>query len=185
MQFRRSGKHTVEIVLSPEELDSLKLYPDNLDYEDPITRRILTGLLQRAADQTGLRLETGEFLVETGQSSGNTVLTITQKKKETVPEQIQVCRFDGCEEMLSGCIKLAVSGRCSGRHSSLYVWKGSYYLVICPGSEQSEAVRGLLLEYGHCALHGFLAAGTLFEHAACLLEEEALETLERYFSPAT
>lgn len=172
-------------MLSPEELNSLKLCTDNMDYEDPVTRRILTGLLRRAAKETGLRLETGEFLVETGQSSGDTVLTITQKKKETVPEQMQVCRFDGCEEMLSGCIKLALSGKCSGRYSSLYAWEGSYYLAVCPAPEQSAAVRGLLLEYGHCALHGPLAAGTLFEHADCLIEEAALETLERYFSPET
>ena len=157
MQFRRSGEDTVEIVLSQGELCALKLHPDTMDCDDPITRRILAGLLQKAAKETGLCLEAGEFLVETDRCLEKTVLTITRKKEREAPERLQVCRFDGCEEMLSCCIQLAKSGRCRNEDS-------------------------LLLEYGRCALYGAQAAGVLREHASCLIADSALKTVERYFS---
>lgn len=182
MQFRRSGEDTVEIVLSQGELCALKLHPDTMDCDDPITRRILAGLLQKAAKETGLCLEAGEFLVETDRCLEKTVLTITRKKEREASERLQVCRFDGCEEMLSCCIQLAKSGRCRNEDSSLYVWEDRYYLIVCPRQEQSDKVKALLLEYGHCALYGAQAAGVLREHASCLIADSALKTVERYFS---
>ncbi len=61
MKFRQTGEGTLEILLSTGELSALELGTKPLDGSDPLIRRILTRLIRRAEQETGIPLCAGTF----------------------------------------------------------------------------------------------------------------------------
>lgn len=181
MEFRQSGENTVEVLLNRGELTALELLPENMDCQNPLTRRILVRLLQKSAKEIGFCVGEGEFVIGLSRTKEGATLTLT-RTEDTQNKLQQVYRFGGSEEMITGsvCLCREFEGRLG--KSSLYEMEGRFYLTLCPQKEDCDAVKGLLLEYGSKAQRDALAAGALQEHARCLIEDTALQTLSQYFS---
>ena len=63
MKFRQLGPHRVRINLSRDELDTMGLSYDMLDYSSARTRALLFSLLEKACADTGFK-PAGRVLVE-------------------------------------------------------------------------------------------------------------------------
>lgn len=183
MKFKKTGKNAVEIILSQGELSALELCPPQMDCTDPLTHKILCRLLQRAAKETGLCLTGSDFLIEVSDAQEGAVFTLTRVDGEETQTQqlVQVYCFDSSEEMIQSGIHLHRGFGSRLGKNSLYKWEKKYYLSLSPLKEDCALVKGMLLEYGGKAQHDALADGILKEHAECLIQDTAAQTLEQYF----
>lgn len=178
MEFKKSGQDILEIILTSKELDAWELYPEQLDEQDPLTRKILSRLLHKASEESGFYTGEGEFLIEVSKDKEKTIFRLTRISEPS--GQIQVFRFFGSEEMLGGALRLyELIGK---KQSSLYQMGKYYYLIVILPKEKIAAARELMHEYGSCALHAEHAAAVLEEHARCLMEDSALSRLNHHFS---
>lgn len=185
MKFRQTGEGTLEILLSTGELSALELGTKPLDGSDPLTRRILTRLIRRAEQETGIPLCAGTFLVELASVQEGAVLTVRRALPPSHREEPrQVYRFCDSEAMIRACLALGKQLPDSVRDSSLYEWDGWFYLSVVPAQAESSPLQGLLLEYGSRARRDALAEGMLREYAGCLIRENAVQTIRHFFGGA-
>lgn len=182
VRFRLKNDHSIEVILCREEACNYGIDEEDFDCATPETQTLLSGILQKARKETGALPQKGDFILQIYKQDEDTILSFTLESPTEEEQRQEVCCFRDSENLIvcSQCLYKKFGE--SLTQSSLFALKGKYYLTFCFPKEKRSAVRGLVLEYASLADHANLAKGTLSERAKCLIENDAVAVLCRYFN---
>ncbi|MBO5798034.1 MAG: adaptor protein MecA [Clostridia bacterium] len=173
MQMECSGNGCLSLILSEEELARLGLSFEELDQQNPKTRRMLRTLLQLARRRTGFAPK-GALLVEALPLEGGCLLLVSPKDP-ILPAAASPTVFwvaDG-----DALLQIAAGGPLThplGEGSSLYRGQEGFWLILYGG-----ATAPVLLECGQELADGATAAAYAAEHGEPLFIGDALPRLRR------
>ena len=188
MKFRQLGPHRVRINLSRDELDTMGLSYDMLDYSSARTRALLFSLLEKACADTGFK-PAGRVLVEAyPDESGGCRIEFSgsagaaQRWRVKRSAQLSVIyAFDDVDTLIACAVKLF--GRCAQRirKSALYHTGKNWTLAVYPARERQDDTLMLLDEFARRCGEGTLAKAWLGEHARTVVDDNAVGLLCAYF----
>lgn len=188
MKFRQLGPHRVRINLSRDELDTMGLSYDMLDYSSARTRALLFSLLEKACADTGFK-PAGRVLVEAyPDESGGCRIEFSgsagaaQRWRVKRSAQLPVIyAFDDVDTLIACAVKLF--GRCAQRirKSALYHTGKNWMLAVYPARERQDDTLMLLDEFARRCGEGALAKAWLSEHARTVVDDNAVGLLCAYF----
>lgn len=184
-------QRTVKITLNEDDLDEMALSFHDMEESGVCTRQTVLGLISKIKDETSLDLTGSKLFIEAfPDANGGCVLyvnlidrargKIQNSKPETPFNTPLVFRFDGLTPLLDSCERLFAQYSHLVRKSSLFLLDQSYYLAICSYLKADEKLTHLLSEYGRFFGKGEIKLSFLKEHAACIVEDTAVETLADY-----
>lgn len=188
MEFRQLGPFRVRINLSRDELDTMGLSYDTLDYGSARTRALLFSLLEKARADTGFE-PVGRVLVEAYpdegggcriEFSGSSAAVRRWRVKRSAQLPV-IYAFDDVDTLIACAVKLF--GRCAHRiqKSALYHAGKSWLLAVYPARERQDDTLMLLDEFARRCGEGALAKAWLGEHARTVVGDNAVGLLCAYF----
>lgn len=184
----------LKITLTGAELRRFSLSYDQLDYDDPATRRALGALMAEASAETGFAFQPGRLLIEVfpapaggcemyftlladpdgpspgageGLQSGTAAVARQRKLRLKRPAgAAYTFEFENADHMLAAMEQL-YSTPAAGADSDLYAWGNRYRLILRP--RQGERFSPLVLgEYSAAFYHTAAAAAYTAEHGRLL-----------------
>lgn len=178
MQIDLSDSGCLTLLLSDEELAALGLSFEELDYDNPQTRRMLHSLLQLARQETGCPLN-GTLVVEALPLEGGCLLLVTPEEtplldEHTAPAVFWIADVDALLQLAAAWPHTAHP---FGASSSLYrlATDDDAFLLVLYGGEEAEA----LYECAEPVADGLAAAAWAAEHGDALFIGDALPHLHR------
>lgn len=188
MEFRKLGPRRVRINLSRDELDTMGLSYDTLDYSSARTRALLFSLLEKACVDIGFE-PAGRVLVEAyPDESGGCRIEFSGSVGAARRWRVKRCTqlpviyaFDDVNTLIACAVKLF--GRCAQRiqKSALYHTGKNWVLAIYPEQERQDDTLMLLDEFAQRCGEGALAKAWLSEHAQTVVDDNAVGLLCAYF----
>lgn len=191
MEFKQINTRCLQIELTKEDLQTMDLTYETIDYQKAQTRALILSLLETARMTTDFQPDTRVFIeVYPNEEGGCTIYFSDIDEDEKEPKRWRVRRrvtspvvyaFDDIDILISGSVKLF--HRCSHRirKSALYRIGESWRLVIYPLDVLENITLSFLDEYAPRCGEGELAAVWLEEHAEKVLTENAVDLLSAYF----
>lgn len=184
---------TVKVVLSKNDMEGYRLTYEEMDYNNPDTRRVILRLIEQIKKEVAIDLSQGKLFIEAfPYADGGCILYVNVldvEKAGTPPGKHRtsfdtplIFAFDNLDSLA------ALSGRLNRRYShvilknSLYYMEGSYYLMIYTYFKMDSQITHLLNEYGRFAGKGAVRSSFIQEHAKELLKADASQTIERTLS---
>ncbi|HIZ84561.1 MAG TPA: adaptor protein MecA [Firmicutes bacterium] len=182
----------LKITLTGAELRRFSLDYEQLDYENPLTRRALSALMAEASAETGFRFQPGRLLIEAFPApGGGCELYFTMLADPDGPAaDIQPARafpvsgerrlrlrrtggavytfeFAGADDMLAAMEQLYSRPETAAAESDLYIWGDGYRLIYRPRPEDRFAPRQME-EYASAVYRTAAAAAYTAEHGRLL-----------------
>lgn len=195
MKIEPLDDKTVKVVLSKVDMDGFQLTYEEMDYQNPETKRVILHLIDEIRDQVDIDLSEGKLFIEAfPYADGGCILYVNvldtargtdvrlPKKHRTSFDTPLIFVF----EDLSSLSALAV--RLNARYShvilkdSLYLLDHKYYLMIYTYFKMDNEIIHLLGEYGRFYGKGAVRSSLIKEHAKELLKSDAAQTLEKYLT---
>lgn len=189
MRIEQIDQQTVKVVLTQDDMDSFDITYEEMDYQDPNTKRVLMELLQRIRDEMQMDLGGGRLFVEAfPYLDGGCVLYICNIPAEGDKRARPVKKPSGFNtpivfEFENLSLLTAACGRLIQRYnhiilkSALYLYEEKYRLLLYSYFKQDEKLIALVSEYGRYVGKGAVQSSFVKEHAKLLLESNAVETL--------
>lgn len=179
MQIDLSGNGCLTLLLSDEELASLGLCFEEMDYNTPQTQHMLHALLQLARQETGCPLA-GALTIEALPLEGGCLLLITPEDDEppALPTVWQLFDADALLQLAAAWPDAPSTLRENSALYRLHDHARSFVLVMY-GSAQPP----LVAEYGRRIGQGLGAAAWAAEHGDPLFIADALPRLHRLVQP--
>lgn len=182
---------TVKITLNEDDLDEMALSFQACDGSTNETKRAVLSLITKIKDETELDLTGGKLFIEAfPDANGGCVLYVNvidrgrgslRCKKTSVEFNTPlIFRFDTLQGLLDACGRLFSQYSHLIRKSSLYLLDQTYYLSVCSFLKTDEKLIKLLGEYGRFFGKGDIKNSFIKEHAKCIIEDAAVETLVDY-----
>lgn len=171
MQMECSGNGCLSLILSEEELARLGLSFEELDQQNPKTRRMLRTLLQLARRKAGYAPK-GALLVEALPLAGGCLLLVSPKEPPLPAVASPTVFWVAGEDALLQIAAAAPAAHPLGESSSLYRGEGGFWLVIYGG-----VISPVLFECGNELAEGDTAAAMAAEHGEPLFIGDALPRL--------
>lgn len=186
MDFTLIHENKLKVILSAEDMLSLELDYDEMDYTDPTTRKALLYLLENAKNQVGFSPRKAKLFIEVYPcEGGGCVLYFTNLRTpaRTAGPGMEpvVFAFDDADTLIEGACK--VFERYSHRiyKSSLYLLEGVYRLVVFPLDYSDRLSVYFLSEYAEKLGEGEMLAAFTEEHGEELIRDTAIDTLAEHF----
>ena len=191
----------LKVKLSPDDMKNLSISCDNMDYDDTSTRRAFWDILDKAKEKTGFDAARERVFIQVYPSRDGgcdmyvtkaSALENTEKVSvKSMPSPVKsqkwlVYSFNNIHNMLCVCDHLERMGYqgqsrafCEKRRNL----KEIFYLVLWDFSaghgKGNELIRyEFILDYGQ-KHKSFITLSYLGEHAQCIAEKHAVETLAR------
>ena len=186
MEFSLAGPDKLKVVLTRDDLLSLKIRCGPLDYSDEHTREVLLRLLDRGRAEAGFNPRRSKLYIEAYPSAAGgcaiyytrLVASEASAAGEFIPGPIPaIYLFKSLEVLITACARLLPKYGHRIYKSSLYELRGSYRLVVWPLDYNDNLSRFFLLEYGRLIGEGSLLLAYAQEHGALLREGDAIEVL--------
>lgn len=163
MEYILISEDKLKIILTRQELDARDVSVDELDYENPLARGIVEGLLDYAKDNLGFDTSKRKLLIQLFPSrDGGCELFVTRlgkkedKSKENrsgdvgrkVPRvRPRAFSFESLGGLLSLCKRLKSSGYLP--QGSVWVdLQGQWFLTLTGEDTELDRVLGVIAEYG-------------------------------------
>ncbi len=189
MHIEPLDRQTVKVILSGKDMKQFSLTYENMDYEDPATRKVILRLLQKVQESTRLDFAQGKLFIEAfPDEEGGCILylnLLTNLPTESLPKNgfhtpliVSLC---GSEEVIGLCKTLFFRYSHLILKSSLYKNKDAYILMIYSYYKQDQKLCAILHEYGDLLGRGEVAAGIIHEHARAILPSQAVERIAGHF----
>ncbi len=194
MKIEQIDGRTVKIILTQRDMDGFDITYDEMDYKDPNTKRVILELLHRIRQETDIELSEGKLFVEAFPClNGGCVLylcTVPQESKpqsRTAPKSTGfntplVFEFDDLDLLTAACRHLFLQYNHIILKSALYLYEGRYRLLVYSYFKLDNRIIALVSEYGRCIGKGSVSASVVKEHAKCLLDTDAIETISEALS---
>ena len=187
MKFEVLNNDSIIVELSDDDMKSLNITYEEMDYSKVETKRVIWTILSRAGRTLGRELNpTGRLLVEAmRRESGGCVLFFsvenedrrTRKSRRYLVKKTDyiACQFENVQALLSCAKRIAFTG--IKVESSLYENKNKYRLLVCSQTSGTGLLRACLTEFGEiCGESAVLAAHTA-EHWHCITDKNAVEKI--------
>lgn len=178
------------IELTPEDMRSLDITYEEMNYSCVQTRRVIWALLERAGRELGRDIDPSRrMLIEAvPEISGGCMVLFTMLenpgrngfyiKPLGAREQSSVFEFESLSYLMDA-MRILPQELVSAARSSLYK-KGEKYRLLLTGSYDFAALKRLLGEFGAGAARGEGSAAHTEEHWSLISEEKAIERLCGY-----
>ncbi len=184
-------QRTVKITLNEDDLDEMALSFQACDGSTSETKRAVLSLITKIKEETKLDLNGGKLFIEAfPDANGGCVLyvnvidrgaSVLRSKRTNIEFNTPlIFRFEGLPCLLDACKRLFHQYSHLIRKSSLYLLDQTYYLTICSFLRTDEKLIKLLGEYGRYFGKGDVKVSFIKEHAKCIIEDAAVETLVDY-----
>ena len=166
-------------------MDGYELTYEEMDYNCPNTRRVILKLLQEIKTEIKLDLSRGKLFIEAfPYAEGGCVLYINvisepegRRRSKAGLNTPLIFSFDTLDTLGVACANL----ECSYSHlilkSALYRQEGRYLLLLYSFFKMDDKLTAIVREFGRYQGKGELRAAAIAEHADCLLEQKAIETI--------
>ena len=171
---------SLKILLSEDDMRTLELTFEDLDYNNENTRSALHHLLEVAREETGFDTS-GSLLIEALPVDGGCLLLLTPtgSKRHVRMKRVMgpyVFEMDDVDAVLGFASSMA--GRTPSMFgSSLYRFGERYRLILYPGTPLSKDINHLLMEFARPAGEGDAAAAFTAEHGHSIVVGDALHML--------
>ena len=196
MRIEQIDRQTIKVVLNQTDMDSFDITYEEMDYKDPNTKRVLLELIRRIKEETDMDFNSGKLFVEAfPYSDGGCVLYIctipvsAESTPQNRPAQKRavfntplVFEFDGLEALGSACKHLFLQYNHIILKSALYLYGQAYRLLIYSYFKLDNKLIAMVSEYGRYIGKGGIQSAIVREHAKCLLEANAVETISEKLS---
>ncbi|MBQ5824209.1 MAG: adaptor protein MecA [Clostridia bacterium] len=174
------------VELTDEDMKSLNITYEEMDYSKIETKRVIWTILSRAGKTLGREINTsGRMLVEAiRKETGGCVLFFTVERKAVNAHvgrylvrktDYIVCELKNIRELLSCAFRLSLIG--DMRESRLYVHGGSYRLAVKNHTAGAGLLKPCLSEFGKVVGEGALVLAQTAEHWHCITKENAVGLL--------
>lgn len=187
MKIEPLDDKTVKIVLSKGDMDTFHLTYEEMDYQNPDTKRVLLKLIDAVRRESSVDLAGGKLFIEAFPYADGGCILYVNVLPGSGPERPARPKtgFDTPLVFLFGDLEslCRASARLQGRYShtilksSLYLLEGRYCLALYTYFKLDGPISRLLSEYGDFFGKGPVTAAFLREHGKVLCEEEALRTI--------
>ena len=191
MKIEQIDQQTIKVVLTPRDMDSFDITYEEMDYKDPNTKRVILELLHQIKKETSMDFNGGKLFVEafpyldggcvlyicTIPVSAETTPKTRQTQKPAVFNTPLVFAFRELEPLADACKHLFLQYNHIILKSALYLYEHQYRLLVYSYIKLDDKLIGLVSEYGRFIGKGSIQASLVKEHAKCLLESNAIETI--------
>lgn len=187
MKFEFVDLQTVKVILSPTDMDNFSITYEQIDYDDPATRRVIVYLLKQIRQETSIDLTRGKLFIEAFPfEEGGCVLYINQISKETTAKSHGfhtplIFRLSSLDSVIQACQSLYFRCLHLVFKSSLYEVQGNYFLFIYSYVKMEKKILTVLGEYGNYTGEGPLLAAKVAEYGHPIVLNQAVETMLCYF----
>ncbi len=209
MKIERIGFNKIKITLSVDELERWNVDIDDLSYNTPEVQEMFWTMMKKAEAETGFYVDDSQLIIEAmPMHSDGFVILITRveddedfesihkyiknrfkkselrvkKKSKKIHSTILTYIFDDFDNICAASIRL---NNMYNGNSTLYKYKDYYYLLLTRNSSSDknpEDVETILSEYGDKVENSSIMEGFFNEHGDKIIENNAVETLNNYFS---
>lgn len=175
------------IELTAEDMRSLDITYEEMNYSSAETRRVIWALLEKAGRELGRDIDPSRrMMIEAvPEISGGCMVLFTMLEKSGKSgfyiktlggrEQSGIFEFASLTDLMDGA-RVMPRRLITAVHSSLYENSGRYRLMLC-GDYDFSAVKRFLSEYGCTAVRGDVCCAHTREHWVTLAEGQAIERL--------
>ena len=180
-------RKTVKITLDENDLDELALTFNAGDASTNDTKRAVACLISKIKEETELDLTGGKLFIEAFPDlNGGCILYVNvidgtvptgRKKADLAFGSPLIFCFEDLESLTGACRCLFGQYSHLIRKSSLFLLSDNYYLALCSYLKTDEKLIKLLCEYGRFFGKGETRLSFMKEHAKCIIEDAAIETL--------
>lgn len=182
MTVESLSKSKIRITLDGKEVNDLFGGYERIDYDDPLTRLVLHGLVRQALPDSGFLQDCSQLLIEVRPyCDGCTIDLIKQRTIRTParlypPKRWRLDFFD-TECMINALCALYRRKTGLGKESTLYRSEGGYHAVLSATHKAIDIVRRYCL-----ADSSSLAIAAIEEYADAICSENAVEMIGNAFS---
>ena len=188
MRIEQIDRQTVKVILTQADMDGFDITYEEMDYKDPNTRRVILELLRRIKDEMAVDFSGGKLFVEAfPYLDGGCVLyicTITaegeRKPRSRNTNSFNtplVFEFGELGMLTAACERLLLRYNHIILKSALYLYENKYRLLLYSYFKLDDKLVALVGEYGSYIGKGSIQSSFVREHAKCLIEANAVETL--------
>lgn len=185
MKIEALSENKIIVDLSRDDMDSLEITYDDMDYSNIETRRVIWTILDRAKQTLGRDIDpSGKLLIEAVPKSEGGCLLYFTIPCETKPLRSLgrmhikkerfcfICEFDSFDGILE-CVKNINLFRDEAPSGSLFEKDGAYRLIISTNTA-CEKLKNYFSEYGKISGEGTLCASFTKEHWSLIEQDTAL-----------
>ena len=187
MEFKLVNENKLKIVLTSEDMASMDITCEEMNYDDTNTKRVFWEIFDKAKRQTGFDAAADKTLIQVhDKKSDGCLIFVTKvgtqkgdpytyekryrKLYTGVKKKRLLYMFDNSETLFELCKQLEVIGYSS--KSDIFADNEKYYLYI---EDNREQVLDLIGEYG-CLINNPFFSFYLDEHAKKILSSDAVKT---------
>ena len=190
MELLPINEQKIKIMLTKDDLSSLHLTCETIDYDTTETRRAFWSILDEAKKRTGFDAAKEKVYVQLYPArNGGCEMYVTKLSQKDEDPPLTFCKevpifektlyaFTCLEDMLAACARLSESGFAS--ESAAYAEMHTYYLsfgnaIPSPNKKcrNSLTVADLVSEYGKQV--DIAKEALLFEYGECICPDHAVE----------
>lgn len=192
MRFEKISTNKIKVTLTQKDLKEWDIDLEDPDFPSARMQDLFVFVMHRAEDELGIRLDNCRLMIEPCAEFHELLeFIITKYDEDPRPVRIRakqthrlfelIFRFDSFEALLHSVHEIS---DLPFRKSSLFLYQGSYYLLISKARIKSDYVsmlRWRFMEYGSEIEVSEWQKGVLLEHGECILENDALSSLRKHF----
>jgi adapter protein MecA 1/2 len=209
MKIERISHNKIKVTLSVDDLEEWNIDIENLSYNSPETQEMFWNMMKKAELEAGFYVDDSQLIIEAMplQSEGFVIIVTrvdedddfesihkyikskfkkselrVKRKNKKICSGLMIYMFSDFDDICSASTRLL---NIYAGESTLYRYKDYYYLALtrnCTLNSLPETVETILTEYGHKIPHPSIQEGFLNEHGSKIIENNALEVLQQYFS---
>ncbi|WHH61046.1 adaptor protein MecA [Petroclostridium sp. X23] len=209
MKIERISHNKIKVTLSIDDLEEWNIDIENLSYNSPETQEMFWNMMKKAELEAGFYVDDSQLIIEAMplQSEGFVIIVTrvdedddfesihkyikskfkkselrVKRKNKKICSGLMIYMFSDFDDICSASTRLL---NIYAGESTLYRYKDYYYLALtrnCTLNSLPETVETILTEYGHKIPHASIQEGFLNEHGSKIIENNALEVLQQYFS---
>jgi negative regulator of genetic competence, sporulation and motility len=188
VQIESIDSSTIKITLSHQDLSRLDITYEQMDYQDPATRKALLGLLRQAQTQTGLDLTESKLFVEAfPDENDGCILYINLVSPHPKDSGIYskgcgfntplIFQMDTIEEVSGLCSRLQKGMNHLVVKSSLFSQDQAYWLLLYTYCRMEDRLIAAASEFGRYMGKGSILAAMVREHSREIIAKDAIETI--------
>ena len=182
MKIELLDQQTIKVILTSDDMQEFDITYEEMDYNDPVTRRPIVAMLYRIKEQTCVDLTKGKLFIEAFPVEPDGCILYINMCKQVSNKTSQcniplVFSFSSIEEVFRVCETLFQYYSHLIFKSSLYRMGNIYFLSVYSFCKLEEKLTAIISEYGILQGKGSLYTASLQEYSQCIIPTTAIETL--------
>jgi len=204
MKIEKINDNKIKITLSAKDLSDRNLDFQSLRHNSPEAQSLFWDMMKLAETEHGFTASNCQLFIEAASvMNGNFIVTITKihdvpalpstrslnsklapsslkvKRKPTSYSQNCIIRFSSFDNIIDALRQTSLPTKIS---STLYEYKGVYYLTLKPGLSQTNEFKKIILllsEFGEITHDSKYTEGIISEYGNKIIAKDALKTLNK------